>query len=481
MTTCNKPIWMHIGAGNFHRAHQAYYINRLIVDGNDEEGWSIALGNMLNDHQEDIIKQLEIQHGQYVLELNNTDGSRTYEVIKSIKKTIPFHPSAKYLIEQGASSDTRVISFTISESGYFHNENFDLLLNNEHVDNDLKTGSTQTIYGVMAKILRERMLHSKAPVTLISCDNIRKNSNCFKRCFEQFLQKLPDTDLLKWIDQNVRFPNSMVDRITPHPSDDLVERVRQQGLGFEDKVPVMAESFIQWVVEDNFINGRPKLELAGVEMTQSVLPYEEAKVRILNASHACFAWAGTLVGLTYISEDIANPDIHKIVYDYITEDVIPTLKAEHSPLNLEKYRDVVLERFKNKFLKDTNERVGKEGHTKIPGFLLPTIVACYKRGAVPRATAKLPAIFFVFLERWSKNQIPYEYHDGVMDKDQVHKMFSQSDPLAEYIHDPKVFCSLAGNKEFEKLLCDQVREVREWLSRSSDGTSMTEWREHSTR
>ncbi|SQC91078.1 Polyol:NADP oxidoreductase [Cedecea neteri] len=187
--------------------------------------------------------------------------------------------------------------------------------------------------------------------------------------------------------------------------------------GFDDKVPVMGESFIQWVIEDDFINGRPALENVGVEMVKSVLPYEEAKIRILNASHSCIAWAGTLTGLSYIDESTVQQPIKQMAWDYVTEDVIPSLSP--SPLDLAGYRDVVLARFSNPYIKDTNQRVAADGLSKIPGFITPTLIECYQRGEEPAATAVLPALFFLFLQRWAQGQLPYQYQDGVMQGDAI--------------------------------------------------------------
>ena len=191
------------------------------------------------------------------------------------------------------------------------------------------------------------------------------------------------------------------------------ERVKA-ATGVDDACPVMGEAFIQWVIEDHFIAGRPAWEKVGAELVDSVMPYEEAKIRILNATHSCIAWAGTLVGLNYIHEGTLDADINKFAYEYVTEDVIPCLTP--SPLDLERYRDVVLERFSNPYIQDTNQRVAADGFSKLPGFIAPTLSECFERGVTPAATAMLPALFFRFLDRWNAGKLPYAYQDGVMDE-----------------------------------------------------------------
>ncbi len=190
----------------------------------------------------------------------------------------------------------------------------------------------------------------------------------------------------------------MVDRIMPRPTPDVAERVKA-ATGFDDRAPVMGEKFIQWVIKDDFIAGRPAWEKVGAELVDSVHAYEEAKIRVLNVTHSCIAWAGTLVGLQFIHEGTLDDEIRGFANAYVTEDVIPCLTP--SPLDLAKYRDVVLDRFSNRisYIKDTNQRVAADGFSKLPGFIAPTLSECFARGVDPDATAMLPALFFRFLER----------------------------------------------------------------------------------
>jgi D-arabinitol 4-dehydrogenase len=205
----------------------------------------------------------------------------------------------------------------------------------------------------------------------------------------------------------------MVDRITPRPGADVAQRAKA-ATGVDDAAPVMAESFIQWVVEEAFIAGRPAWERVGVEMVDSVHAHEEAKIRVLNASHSCVAWAGTLRGLSFIHEDMAVPAIRRMAREYVTNDVIPCLDSpgHPAPLDLAAYRDVVLERFGNPFVRDTNQRVAMDGFSKIPGFIVPTLRECIAAGRSIASTAMLPSLFFSFLRRWHRASSLYAYQDG---------------------------------------------------------------------
>jgi D-arabinitol 4-dehydrogenase len=253
----------------------------------------------------------------------------------------------------------------------------------------------------------------------------------------------------------------MVDRITPRPTPDVRERVKA-ATGFDDACPVMGEAFIQWVIEDRFIAGRPAWEKVGAELVDSVLPYEEAKIRILNAPHSCIAWAGTLVGLNYIHEGTLDADIRQFAFDYVTEDVIPCLSP--SPLDLARYRDVVLERFSNPYIQDTNQRVAADGFSKLPGFIAPTLSECFERGVTPAATAMLPALFFRFLERWHAGKLPYAYQDGVMDERVAHGFFAAPDPLQAFAADRLLWGSMAQTPELESALAGALARVDVWLA-----------------
>lgn len=451
-----KSVWMHIGAGSFHRAHQAWYLHRLIQQGDDS--WSIALGNIRNDANA-LLDNLTKQNGEYTLETVSPEGERHYEKITSVRKVLHWDENLSQLVEQGRDKATRVIAFTVTEAGYYLTPQHELDAEQPDVKADL-TGKMSTIYGALTQILRARLAAHGEPVTLLNCDNLRHNGERFRHGFLSFLQLKGETELYQWVKENTRSPNTMVDRITPRPTPDVAERVKQH-TGWDDKAPVMGEAFIQWVIEDDFINGRPVLENVDVEMVESVLPWEEAKIRILNASHSCIAWAGTLIGLSFIDESTRQSAIKQMAWNYVTQDVIPSLSP--SPLDLEQYRDVVLARFSNPYIQDTNQRVAADGLSKIPGFITPTLQECYQRQQTPAATAVLPALFFVFLQRWARGELPYEYQDGVLDVPLYQKMMNSSDALSQFVSSEMLFGSLAHSTEFHELMSNTVEKVENWL------------------
>jgi D-arabinitol 4-dehydrogenase len=283
-------------------------------------------------------------------------------------------------------------------------------------------------------------------VTLLNCDNLRHNGERFRKGLLEFIERAGDVDLLGWVQRQTTSPNAMVDRITPRPPPELRRRVRD-ATGWDDAAPVTGESFIQWVIEDLFANGRPAWETVGVQMVDSVSPYEEAKIRILNASHSCIAWAGTLIGLQYIHEGTHNATIRRMAYDYVTDDVIPCLDApgRPSPVDLPSYRDVVLDRFGNPAIRDTNQRVAMDGFSKIPGFIAPTVRERLSRGEAVDSVAMLPALFLAFLQRWHQGTLPYVYQDQGMDPGLAHAICAAADPVAALSTDHGLWGSAAGD------------------------------------
>ncbi|MBE0632854.1 MAG: mannitol dehydrogenase family protein, partial [Burkholderia vietnamiensis] len=318
----HPPVLLHIGAGSFHRAHQAWYLHRVNAAVPAGERWTLTVGN-IRDDMRTTMDALAAQHGAYTLETVTPQGERAYETIRAISRVLPWSPDLAALIDAGADPACRIVSFTVTEGGYYLDEHNRLDLANADLAADLQ-GARTTLYGALAALLAKRVARGAGPLTLQSCDNLRNNGARFRAGMRAFLEQRGETALLAWFDAHVATPSAMVDRITPRPTPDVRERVRA-ATGIDDACPVMAESFIQWVIEDRFAAGRPRWELAGAELVDDVHPYEEAKIRILNATHSCIAWAGTLAGHTYIHEGTHDAGIRRFAHDYVTQDVIPCL------------------------------------------------------------------------------------------------------------------------------------------------------------
>jgi D-arabinitol 4-dehydrogenase len=459
-------IILHIGIGSFHRSHQAVYVHRLRETG--DRSWAIVGGNSRPDMAE-TLAALIAQDGQYTLETVTPAGVRAYERITAIERVIPYAPDLAGLIAVGADADTRIVSFTVTEAGYYLDAHDWLDLSSNDLAADVEAARAgrpgSTIYSVLTSILRARMRSGAGPVTLLNCDNLRHNGDRARSGLMQFIALAGDDTLARWVESNTSSPNAMVDRITPRPAPDVAERV-QAATGWADGAPVMAESFIQWVIEDRFVAGRPAWEKVGVEMVDSVQPYEEAKIRILNATHSCIAWAGTLVGMTYIHEGTQDPAIRGFAHAYVTDDVIPCLDrpGQRSPIDLAAYRDVVLDRFANPAIRDTNQRVAMDGFSKIPGFIRPSLIERLSRGEPIVSTAMLPALVLVFLQRWHRGQLAYAYEDQAMDPAAAHAICEAGDHVAAFCADSMLWGPIARDPR----LVAAVRSATDRVSRFAE-------------
>lgn len=441
-------VMLHLGLGSFHRAHQAVYLHELHQSG--DHRWTLAGGNLRGDMLE-TLAALQAQGGAYTLETISPAGEHHFERITAISQVIGYTPDLAGLIAQGAHADTKIISFTVTEAGYYldaHNQ-----LDSEtfaDLRNDLKAAQAghpgTTIYGALTAILRARQVNHAGPVTLLNCDNLRHNGDRSRSGLLQFIALTGDTELLTWVQAHTSSPNAMVDRITPRPTPDVRARVKA-ATGVDDPAALMGERFIQWVIEDNFVAGRPAWEAVGVEMVESVQPYEEAKIRVLNATHSCIAWAGTLVGYEFIHEGTLDPVIRQLAFNYVTDDVMPVLDTPEKPcpINLAKYRDVVLDRFSNPAIQDTNQRVAMDGFSKIPGFIAPTIRERLARGESIASVAMLPALFLAYLQRWHAGLIPYTYQDQAMDPAVGHAICEAADPVVALCSDVSLWGDMAGD------------------------------------
>ena len=434
---------LHLGVGAFHRAHQAWYLNRLIDNGDTK--WTLAAGNIRPDMAQ-LLQDLSAQGGQYTLETVTPAGVFSYERIHSISDILPWTADLHAVIAIGRQPDTRIISFTVTEAGYYQNQHQQLDLSYPDLRSDLEQGTQLTIYGAICNILRARMADDAGPVTLMCCDNIRSNGDHFHTGLIDFLERRGETNLLLWAHDNITCPNGMVDRITPKPPAEAKARVKA-ATGDVDECVVMAEDFCQWVIEDHFCNGRPSWENVGVEMTSSVLPYEEAKIRILNASHSCIAWAGAMKGFNTIDEALTDQTIAQMARAYVTEDVIPCLSP--SVIDLSAYRDTVLERFSNPYIKDTIERVAADGFAKIPGFIAPTIAERLAQQQPFDSTAVLPALFLLFLEHRAAGKTAFTYKDQAMDETVVNGILNAPDSVHAFCSSPILWGALAGNQTLE--------------------------------
>ncbi|MDG1871988.1 MAG: mannitol dehydrogenase family protein, partial [Flavobacterium sp.] len=293
---------VHVGVGGFHRAHEAMYIDQLLEDASNAN-WGICGVALLNFDQK-IHNVLKEQGGLYTLVIKELDGTLTKEVIGSITEYLFAPDSPTAVIEKMADKATKIITLTITEGGYNLNEatgefNYE---NPTIVHDKNNPAEPKTIFGYLTQALAIRKENNNGPITILSCDNIEGNGHVTKKMLLSYIA-FAQPALLPWIELNVSFPNSMVDRITPAtiPSDIAL---LLETSGIEDQWPVVCESFQQWVIEDDFIAGRPNLEAVGVQFVKDVAPFEKMKLGLLNAGHSVIGILGSLMGYNTIDEAI---------------------------------------------------------------------------------------------------------------------------------------------------------------------------------
>jgi mannitol 2-dehydrogenase len=361
---------VHFGVGGFHRAHQAAYHDRLMNAGKALDWGICGVGVMPADRR--MKEALDAQDGLYTLVVKHPDGTYEPRVIGAITEYLFAPDDPEAVLEKLAAEGTRIVSLTITEGGYNLDDvsgEFDA--SNAAVVADLAPGAQpRTTFGLITEALRRRREHGLPPFTIMSCDNLQGNGHRSRVAFTAFA-RLRDPELGAWVERHVRFPNSMVDRITPATTDADRAEVRER-FGIDDKWPVVCEPFSQWVLEDAFALGRPPYEDAGVQLTDGVEPYELMKLRLLNAGHQALGYLAHLAGHRLVHEAAQDPLFRAFVRGYMDNEATPTLPPVPG-IDLDEYKHTLIERFSNPEVRDTIARVCAESSDRIPKFLLPVV------------------------------------------------------------------------------------------------------------
>jgi mannitol 2-dehydrogenase len=362
---------VHVGVGGFHRAHQAMYVDRLLARGEAREFAICGVGVLPSDKR--MAEVLDAQDGLYTLVEKAPDGSLRAHVIGSIVEYLHAPSDPEAVLTKLADPATRIVSLTVTEGGY----NIDAVtgefaVDDPDVQHDLHSGEPpRTTFGLVTEGLRRRRAAGIAPFTVMSCDNIEGNGHVAQRVFTTFA-RLADPELGDWVEDEVRFPNSMVDRITPVTTPEDVALVRDD-LGVDDAWPVVCEPFTQWVLEDSFGPlGRPAFDEVGVQVVDDVRPYELMKLRLLNASHQALCYFGYLSGYRLVHEVCQDPLFADFLLAYMEQEGSPTLDPVPG-IDLDAYRHELVERFSNANVRDTVARLCAESSDRIPKWLLPVI------------------------------------------------------------------------------------------------------------
>lgn len=362
-----SPGIVHIGVGNFHRAHQAIYLNRLFALGEDLD-WAIVGAGLMPS---DATMRTRLQGQDWLTTVVELDpDALSAQICGSMIDFVAAEPAA--LIDRLCAPDIRIVSLTITEGGYFvdpDNGGFDI--KDPAIVKDLRQpDQPETVFGVLAAALDRRRQKGLAPFTVMSCDNLPENGHVARQAVTGYAQAISN-ELASWISDNVAFPNGMVDCITPATGDRERTLVRDL-FALTDAAPVVCEPFRQWVLEDTFPQGRPALEKVGVEFVEDVAPYELMKLRILNGGHAAIAYPGALLGHHFVHDAMADPRIAAYLTRLETEEILPTVPAIPG-VSFKDYLSTITGRFSNAAVGDTIPRLCLDGSNRQPKFILPTL------------------------------------------------------------------------------------------------------------
>ena len=379
---------VHFGVGNFHRAHQAVYMDDLFVAGLDRD-WGIV-GAGVRDADIAIREKLADQDWLTTVVEQEADSTTPRVIAPMIDFVRPGDAAA--LLDLLGRPEIRIVSLTITEGGYyissatqaFDAANPDIVADAAHID------APKTVFGLIVAGLMRRRAAGVAPFTVMSCDNIPGNGHVTENAVAGLAQ-LVDPALAKWIRQNVAFPNCMVDRITPATTD-RERALLRDGYGLDDNWPVFCEAFRQWVLEDKFPTGRPALEKVGVTFTADVAPYELMKLRILNGGHAAIGYPAALLDIHFVHEAMANPLVRDFLGKLTRSEIISTVPPPPQT-DLEQYRELIARRFANPKIGDTVSRLCLDGSNRQPKFILPTVVDRLKAGSGVRGLALASALW----------------------------------------------------------------------------------------
>lgn len=358
------PGMVHLGIGAFHRAHVAAYIDDILAS---DPSWGIIGASLRRPDTREALAPQNFLYTHVVRGPERTD----VQVIGSLLDVLDAGTQRDALIAAMADSRIRIVSLTVTEKGYCHDPATGKL-DPHHPDivHDLAHPEEPvSAPGLLVRALELRRESGVPPFTVLCCDNLPANGETVARVVTGFAA-LRDKSLADHITQHVAFPSTMVDRIVPATTDEDRQQVTVS-TGMEDAWPVVTEPFTQWVIEDNFCNGRPDFARVGVQMVSDVKPFEHMKLRMLNGSHSTLAYLGYLMGYDFVSQAIADPAMKALVSGLMTEEVMPTL-----PLGLgdvAAYRDALLQRFANPALKHRTWQIAMDGSQKLPQRLLGTI------------------------------------------------------------------------------------------------------------
>lgn len=449
---------LHIGVGNFHRAHQAFYTDQLLVD-KDQSQWGIC-GVCLLPSDEKIFRNLSSQQLDYTLTVCGRAGQDQHYQIGAIQELLWAVENPGAVLAKIAESAIKIITLTITEGGYNLDKTTGKFnLEDEKIQHDLNNpGQPSTVFGFIAEGLRQRRALGNGPITMLSCDNLQHNGNTAKNAFTSFIAA-QDKDLAEWVAVNVTFPNSMVDRITPATTAEDVVRLNKV-TGINDLAPVYCEDFTQWVIEDDFIAGRPAWERVGVEFTDDVTAFENMKLSLLNASHVLLSYPSFLIGYRKVDDAMQDEHVVKFVRDFMDIDITPHVPAPEGQ-DLALYKRTLIERFANRSVSDQISRLCFDGVSKFPVYVMPNLIKMIQADQDPVRVAFLFAAYRHYLKYQIDDQgQSYQIAEPWLTSEDQ-QWIAAEDPIDFLGLSPFKSTDLKAAERFVALYAEFVRSIKE--------------------
>lgn len=456
-----RPGILHFGVGNFHRAHMAVYLHELFNQGRDLDWGIIGAGVMPSDQRmRDTLKAQD-----FLTTVVEQDTTRSAATVTGPMLDVITAPDFHRIIETLADPLIRIVSMTITEGGYFIDPatgKFDP--RHPAIVADAQTPDTpKTVFGLIIAGLKARRDAGHPPFTVMCCDNIPGNGEVTEATLCG-LANLSDPDFAHWIHENVAFPNSMVDRITPATGQREIDLTRDV-YGIEDGWPVFCEEFKQWVLEDKFPLERPALERVGVTFVPDVAPYELMKLRILNGGHAAIAYPAALLDIHFVHEAMEHPLIRAFLAKLEHEEIIPVVPPVPNT-SLQDYFTLIENRFSNPKIGDTIPRLAQDGSNRQPKFILPSTADRLTQGSDVRGLALVSALWCRYFEGKSDGGRTIVFNDPSAERLHAAALASRSDPMA-FIGLGDIFGSVGADARFQKRFNEAIDSLR------SQGTAIT--------
>ncbi|MGH8178279.1 MAG: mannitol dehydrogenase family protein [Steroidobacter sp.] len=380
---------VHFGPGAFHRVHQACYLDDALAR---DPRWGVAEVSL---HSAAVRDALAPQDGLYAVAV--LDAAPSFRVIGAITELLVAPESPAAVLKRLGDPDVALITATVTEKGYCLAADGSLDLRHPEIVHDLShPHAPRSLIGYLTAGLERRQTQRVAPPNVVSCDNLTDNGGRLRSAVVQFAQQR-DAGLARWIEEEVAFPCTMVDSITPATDDALRTRVAAH-LGIEDRWPVQRESFLQWVVEDSMRGPTPDWASIGVTITNDVAGFERAKLRLLNGAHSSLAYLGLLAGRETVAEAMRDPALAEFIERLMYEDIAPGIAAPRG-LDVSGYIESILQRFRNPSIRHLLSQIAWDGSQKLPIRLLGTISDALAAGrSIDRLCISIAA-WFHFIRR----------------------------------------------------------------------------------